>query len=442
MNEIKSQTWMCLPQRLEAFADTAERISSMAAAEIADEKSAELAGENPGVLRHSVSRREGSKAVIGIQGILLQSVPRWMEKYVAAGYVNVTGMDAIIRAVTEAAADETVTEIVLDTNSPGGSAAGCLATAQAIAAAAQVKPVTAVVGSLAASAAYYMISQATRIEVTADAEIGSIGTFAVYADYTELDKKMGVRMVVIRSGEHKGMGWDGITDTQIAAVQEVIDGLAGQFMQAVAAGRGLPIASVKKLATGQVWLGTQAITLGLADTVSGGVFSLNNERKKKMEEKEKQQQADDQAAIESAKAEGQKLAAERLSALTQAFPDDLAFANEQFIAGSSVTEAKAAYSDRLAEKVRALEGENQQLKQAADAEKKKAAAGTADGVPGVASASDGQASSGGFIAAAKEMASEKKIPIAEAMRKVAADNPALYADYVAGCSRKKVKDED
>ncbi len=208
---------------------------------------------------------QGNTAFIPISGVLLKTVDPWLRRL----GVEVTGYDEIRMMLAEALGNPKVTSIVLLVDSPGGQVAGGMEAAQAIAEANRSKPVTALVESLAASGAYWLVSQAGHIKAGPNSLIGSIGVYAVYYDYTDMVKSLGVRTIVIKAGEHKGMGVMGapITDAQIAAVQEVINDMAAHFKRAVAAGRRLSMETVERLATGQLWLAPRAMMMGLVDQV-------------------------------------------------------------------------------------------------------------------------------------------------------------------------------
>jgi len=197
-------------------------------------------------------RVEGDTAVIPISGVLLKSVPDWVRFW---GF-DATGYDEVRSMLKIALADERVRRIELRITSPGGMVAGGMETGEAIRAADAAKPVTAVIEDLGASGAYWLAASARRIEANANAEVGSIGVYTVYYDWSKAADTDGVRVFVIRSGEHKGMGLAGapITDVQIAAMQEVIDGMNGHFLDQVAVGRKVPREQAAAWATGRVWL--------------------------------------------------------------------------------------------------------------------------------------------------------------------------------------------
>lgn len=98
----------------------------------------------------------------------------------------------------------------------------------------------------------------------------------------------------------------------------------------------------------------------------------------------------------------------RLSDLKSAFPKDLAFAVEQFEAGASVTEAKAAFADVLQKRLDEKEVQGPDPLKSGD------------------SASDGGAN---FLSLGRQMAKDEKIPLGAAFKKLAKEQPDLHAAY-------------
>lgn len=192
------------------------------------------------------------------------------------GLVEITGvlykpkLVALREQVNQLAANPRVGEILILVDSPGGTIAGTHDLYAAIARAAQVKRVTAFVEDLAASAAFYAISGATEIVMNPTGQTGSIGVYTVLADASRYFEKLGIDIIVIRAGSHKGAGEYGakITGEQIAQVQAVIDELGRHFVAAVAKGRGMAPARVNDLADGRVFVGNQAKAAGLVDRLA------------------------------------------------------------------------------------------------------------------------------------------------------------------------------
>ncbi len=173
------------------------------------------------------------------------------------------------RTVEAAAANPDVRAIVLHVDSPGGAVSGTVELADAVAAAAKVKPVKAVAEGAVASAAYWVASQAHRLDVERSTAVGSLGAFARVADTSALAKRAGVKVHVLRSGPHKGAGTFGeeITDEQLSAMQANVDQLAGMFLDAVERSRGDDIENLEAIFDGRVFFGEEAVSLGLADCI-------------------------------------------------------------------------------------------------------------------------------------------------------------------------------
>jgi signal peptide peptidase SppA len=366
----------------------------------------------------------GDVAVISVRGTLLKTVPAVYRLW----GLNVTGYNDITNQINEAAADPTVKKIRLSIESPGGQVAGVQEAADAIAAANAVKPVTAVIEDLCCSGAYYLASQAGKIEANPNAIIGSIGVYSVFYDTSKMAENEGIRAVVISSGPHKGMGVPGtsITDEQIAAYQGIIDGMAKSFKAAVQSGRQLTDEQIEAVSTGQVWLSPQAKSFGLIDKITNST-TLKKGAKTMAETNETP------AATVAATQPPQKTAA-TITQLKQAFPNHLSFAIEQCEAGASLLEAKAAFADILTADNAALQA------QVVEAGKKS----VPDGVPPIAAGGEGGSTAGDFITLAKERASEKNITLAAAMSAIASEQPKVYQAYRAVCTQIKtpLKDKD
>lgn len=209
--------------------------------------------------------RRGSLAVVRIEGVLVRSMPAifsWLE-------VTATETPAIEHALSAALDDDQVQTIVLHVDSPGGESAGIADLADLVFEARSKKRVVSVVESLCASGAYWLASQADELVAAKDALVGSIGAFDVWEDSSAAAEREGYRVHVVRSGEHKGMGVPGapITDAQLAATQELVDGVAAIFVSAVARGRGIAKSEVRDAATGQLWLAGSARARGLIDRI-------------------------------------------------------------------------------------------------------------------------------------------------------------------------------
>jgi len=373
-------------------------------------------------------RLNGDAAVISVRGILLKQIPAWFSYW----GIEATSYVAITEQIRQALGDRQVSRIELDVDSPGGLVNGVVETADTIRAARDIKPVDAVVEDLSASAAYWLSAQATAIAAQRTSMVGSIGVYTVYVDWSKAAEDAGATVHVIRSGVHKGMGVTGapISDEQIAAVQELIDGTADQFVKAVAAGRQRKVKDVTPWATGRLWLAEPSLKMGLIDSVYNTTAHIKRSMKGfAMEKEEETQQA---ARAEAARIEDQTRSDERrrLSELRTAFADDPAFAMQAFEKGQTVVEAKADYCDALREQLAAAVKERDDLTARLEKKEEKTQS-QADGKPPVATDSSDTAATGDdFLCRARELAKTEGISVTLAMRKLARQQPELHQAYV------------
>lgn len=200
----------------------------------------------------------GDVAVIPISGTMVKGASWW-------GY-NTQDLRA---SVMKAASDRKVSGIVLDIDSPGGSVEGMASLIDDLQDAKRAKPLVAYVEDTAASAAYWAASQADKIVAGRGADLGSIGVYAVVVDSSERAEKMGLKVHVIKSAEHKGAGAPGteITDEQLAYLQEMVDRSHDDFVSSVANGRKMVSERVSALATGKLYSARESVANGLADSI-------------------------------------------------------------------------------------------------------------------------------------------------------------------------------
>lgn len=180
-----------------------------------------------------------------------------------------TSTVAARRQIRALAADPNVAAVMLHVDSPGGTVAGTEDLARDVRNLATAKPVHAYFEDLAASAAYWIGSQAQHISAGQSTLVGSIGTYAVVYDQSGAAAMEGVKAYVVRAGQFKGTGTPGteVTPEQLAELQKTVDGLNALFLEGVASGRKMRADQVAALADGRVHVGVEAKKLGLIDQV-------------------------------------------------------------------------------------------------------------------------------------------------------------------------------
>ncbi len=215
-------------------------------------------GEPGGVARGY--RVDRGAALVSVVGTL---VPR--------GPVSTTSYAGLAVALRQAAADESVSSIVLTIDSPGGTVSHVDGAAAAILRARKVKPVVAMVEGQAASAAYWLASQCEAIVVAPLGSVGSIGAVQVHVDVSRAMGAAGLKVTLLHAGARKVDGnlYEPLADGARDGMQAQLDTIRTIFAQAVAAGRnrpGLDVAAV--LATeARMFDARHAVGLGLADRI-------------------------------------------------------------------------------------------------------------------------------------------------------------------------------
>jgi protease IV len=162
-----------------------------------------------------------------------------------------------------------VPAVVVDIDSPGGSAAASDYLHLALVRLAGEKPLVAHVRGIGASGSYLAAVAARRIVVAPNAIIGSIGVISVAPRAPELLARIGVSFQETKAGRLKGSGspWREPTEEERVHEQELVDAYYRAFVGRVASGRAIDSERVRELATGEIWLGERAVELGLADEV-------------------------------------------------------------------------------------------------------------------------------------------------------------------------------
>ncbi len=129
------------------------------------------------------------------------------------------------------------------------------------------KPVVASMGRVAASGGYYIAAAADRILANPGTITGSIGVIMQVPNVSGLLQKVGVRATIIKSGEFKDLGGAvrDPSDAERKILQDLLDDVHAQFIDAVAAGRKMDRARVVALADGRVFTGRHAMAVGLVD---------------------------------------------------------------------------------------------------------------------------------------------------------------------------------
>ena len=191
------------------------------------------------------------------------------------GVVDLDGVilspQPVVGQLKKFADDSSIKAIILHINSPGGGVAASEEIYREVKRIRDEKKkrIVASIETVGASGAYYVASASNKIYADQGSIVGSIGVIAQWVNYGDLLKWAKLKDVVIKTGEFKDTGNPSrdLTPNEQVYMQALIDNMFGQFVQAVADGRGMKFEDVKSIANGKVWTGQQSMSMKLIDGV-------------------------------------------------------------------------------------------------------------------------------------------------------------------------------
>lgn len=185
---------------------------------------------------------------------------------------GVMGAETISKAIAKARKNKKVKIIVLRVDSPGGSALASDIIWREVELAKKVKPVVVSMGNMAASGGYYIACGGNRILADESTVTGSIGVFGLLPNVKGLlNNKLGVTTDTVNSNSHSdaGSGYRALNAFEEAAIQASVENVYADFIGKVAKGRGMSIEQVDEIGQGRVWIGKDALKIGLIDEFGG-----------------------------------------------------------------------------------------------------------------------------------------------------------------------------
>ncbi len=200
----------------------------------------------------------GDVAQISIDGTLMAG---------DSGSFLVTGTSSteIVKLIEKADENEGIKAILFEINSPGGSAVASKEIADAIKRV--EKPTYSLIRELGASGAYWAASATDTIVANDLSIVGSIGVIASYIEFAGLLERYNMTYQRLVGGEYKDLGtpFKKLDDDERILLQDKIDKMHDYFIREVASNRGMDVARVREMATGEFYLGFEALELGLVD---------------------------------------------------------------------------------------------------------------------------------------------------------------------------------
>ena len=274
--EFLATPWALMPERLSALAGVVTRWSSGISAEadsLSSIQSDRVARETR--RQSAVAQSAGGIAVLPLYGVITQR-GNMVEDVSGPGSTSTQQFSSALRQLL---ADDSVSQILIDIDSPGGSVYGVSELANEIQSARSQKSVVALANSLAASAAYWIGCAASEFYVTPGGEVGSIGVWQAHQDYSQALETAGVKTTLISAGKFKveGNPYSPLDADAQSFMQSRVDDYYAAFTKAVARGRSVTINQVRdSMGQGRV-IGAES---ALAQNMVDGVATLDDVLKK------------------------------------------------------------------------------------------------------------------------------------------------------------------
>lgn len=282
---VTSMPWAMLPEYIDAMLDIV--MLRAGGVHLSDEEiRTRIAAANHPLTaatgRSGSANRVGAVAVLPLYGVIAQKAHMVNNISGPGG----TSTEAFGQQFDAALADEAVSAIVLDVNSPGGSIDGVVELANKIYNARGQKRIAAVANTTAASAAYWIASAADEFAVTPSGSVGSIGVYTVHADLSGKLEAEGIKTTVVSAGKYKAEGHpsQALSDEGLQALQERVDEAYGMFVGAVAKHRNVAVSDVRSgYGEGRLLSAKKALDAGVVDriaTLDDMVARVSNTRTK------------------------------------------------------------------------------------------------------------------------------------------------------------------
>ena len=252
--ELASQPWLL-------DADTAESWRKLLSAKLDDGKVQVTDFVKP-VSKRADERaweQDGALAVIPVRGKLIKR-----NSFFNSG----SSYQKLRTMVAEALEDSSIEAILLDIDTPGGTADGLTGLDEFLTEAAGQKPLFAFADGQATSAAFWIASIAQEIAASPEAALGSIGVRTLHVDYSAAQEKRGIKVTHLAVGDFKtaGNSDEPLNEDARNYIMGQLEGIYRLFVEAVAVHRGLD-AQVVRDTQARVYLAAEAKEIGLIDQV-------------------------------------------------------------------------------------------------------------------------------------------------------------------------------
>ncbi|MGC2239123.1 MAG: S49 family peptidase [Pyrinomonadaceae bacterium] len=221
-----------------------------------------LAGERPQGTRYTVIPSNSRVAIIEIWGAIMPRA-NWITEYSGG-----TSSELLVRDIKAAAANNFIDEVQFIVHSPGGDIVGVTEVNDAILELNKTKKTTAYIKGNCASAAYWITSAVQRIVANRTAQVGSIGVYTCYRDYTKAMEMVGVRDIIITSEQSPDKNPDPSTEHGFELVKVRVTDLCDEFILDISKNLKVSVETVQEnFGKGDMMVAKKAKKVGMVHAI-------------------------------------------------------------------------------------------------------------------------------------------------------------------------------
>jgi len=208
--------------------------------------------------------KKGKIAVIPIKGMVI-SEEASPSPFPFFALTRMVSSAEVIPLIESAKKNRRIKGLILEINSPGGRPFPCKEIAESVKNFG--KPTVAWIREYATSGGYWIASSCDSIVADRLSTLGSIGVASIRPDFSELMKKFGIDVETMASGIYKTLGvpYMKSTEEEKELLKEELETIYKNFIEEVTRNRKLSEETVNEISTGKIYLGQEALRLGLID---------------------------------------------------------------------------------------------------------------------------------------------------------------------------------
>ena len=225
---------------------------------------------NPSTMEEKKNNGIPKVAVLYVEGAITDG---WSDDGLSVGGSEIADRIREIRL------DSQYKALVIRVNSPGGSVSGSDAILLEIKRARKDGlPVVVSMGAVAASGGYWISTECDYLFAGKQTITGSIGVFGILPNVKELAGRFGIRWDVVKTQDSSDLMTLSRpkTEAELGVLQGYVERIYDRFIQLVAQSRSKEIKEVEAIAQGRVWMGEDALKIGLIDEFGGIEKSINH----------------------------------------------------------------------------------------------------------------------------------------------------------------------